>query len=196
MTGLEKILSQISEDAKSSADEIINEGKKKADEIIASAKADAKKQADIIATESESKASDLLKRAESAALLQKRNKMLAFKQDYIGKVLDDICHSLENSPADEYFDNLINLVSIYAKKEDGSMLLNAKDLARLPADFSSRVNSAAGQKIEISDIPCNIDGGFLLVYEGIDVNCSFRAIFEDKADSLRDIAGNVLFPAN
>lgn len=50
MTGLEKIKSQILDEAKAAADSKIAEAKAKADEIVAQAEADAKKISETIAT--------------------------------------------------------------------------------------------------------------------------------------------------
>jgi len=194
MTGLEKILAQISNDAKSSADEMIKDAKAKADKIIEEANAEAAKQAQQILKQGEDKIADIKQRAASSALFEKRNKLLAFKQAYIDKCIGDVLASLESAPDTEYFDNLLTLVSLYAKKEDGVMYLNEKDLARMPRGFTDKATAAAGHHITISETPRPIDSGFLLIYEGIDINCSFRAIFEDKEDNLRDIAGQLLFP--
>lgn len=194
MTGLEKILAQISNDAKSSADEMIKEAQLKADKIIEEANAEAAKQAQQILKQGESKTADIKQRAASSALFEKRNKLLAFKQAYIDSCIGDVRALLENAPDNEYFDHLLSLVSLYANKEDGVMYLNKKDLTRMPQDFAGKATAAAGHRITISDTPRSIDSGFLLIYEGIDINCSFRAIFEDKEDTLRDIAGQILFP--
>ena len=48
--------------------------------------------------------------------------------------------------------------------------------------------------MHISQAPADIESGFLLVYGGMDINCTFRAVFEDAADELRDAAGRLLFP--
>lgn len=194
MTGLEKILAQIGNDAKSSADEMIKDAQAKADKIIEDANAEAAKQAQRLLKQGEGKSADIRQRAASSAHFEKRNKLLAFKQSYIDKCIADVRASLESAPDTEYFENLLSLVSLYAKKENGVMYLNERDLARMPAGFAAKVTAAAGHSITVSDTPRPIDNGFLLIYEGIDINCSFRAIFEDKEDTLRDIAGQILFP--
>ena len=38
-----------------------------------------------------------------------------------------------------------------------------------------------------------IPDGFLLVYGGIDVNCTFASLFEAAGDTLQDLAGGMLF---
>lgn len=74
------------------------------------------------------------------------------------------------------------------------MQLNEKDLARMPQDFSAQLKMAVpGTNITVSNTPCNIPDGFLLVYGGIDVNCTFASLFEAAGDTLQDLAGGMLF---
>ena len=47
--------------------------------------------------------------------------------------------------------------------------------------------------LKCSNTPCNIPDGFLLVYGGIDVNCTFASLFEAVGDTLQDLAGGMLF---
>ena len=89
---------------------------------------------------------------------------------------------------------LARLAQKYAADGDAEMRLNAADLARLPAGFEDRLNKAVGRgHIAVSKTPCDLPDGFLLVYGGIDVNCTFDALFEAEADALQDIAGGLLF---
>ena len=76
------------------------------------------------------------------------------------------------------------------------MQLNAKDLARLPADFRKNVTAIAdakGGSLKLSEEPAKIDGGFLLNYGGVVENGSFEAIFEARADEFKDAVCAVLF---
>ena len=195
MTGLETILSQIAGDAQQEADELLSAARGKAEEILAGAKEEASRQAQAVIRDGEKKAQDIRDRAASAAQLEKRNQMLVFKQQLIRDVIDSARASLEDAPAEEYFRVLLKLVSRFAQSGKGEMRLNARDLARLPAGFEAEVKKAAPQAdLTISQTACGIESGFLLVYGGIDINCTFRAIFEDAYDELRDAAGRLLFP--
>lgn len=198
MSGLDKIISQIDIDAKAQAETVIADAKAKADKIIAKAEADAKTKAETVFSQSETRSADIKERADSAAQLERRNQMLKFKQQYIIDVIDSTRSSLSDLPDDAYFEMLLKLVKKYAQKESATMKLNSRDLARVPADFVKKATEAAGlssgQEITVSNDTCDIDGGFLLIYDGIDINCSFEALFEDAGDELRDCAQKVLFP--
>lgn len=195
MTGLETILSQIDSDARQEAEGLLAAAKGKADEILAAAKEEAAKKAQDILQNGEKKAQDIRERADSAAELARRNAMLTFKQQVIRDAIDKTRSSLEAAPDKEYFAMLLQLVSRFSGEGKGEMRLNSRDLQRLPESFEAELRQAAPQaEITLSKTPCDIENGFLLVYGGIDINCTFRAIFEEADGELRDIAGKLLFP--
>lgn len=196
MTGLDAILKQISDDAQREAAEQLEQAKTEAEKIIAEAKAEAEKAAGEIIAEGEAKAASIRERADSAAQLERRNAMLKFKQQIIREAIESTRESLENADDGEYFDTVLQLVSRFAADGKATMKLNSRDLNRLPADFESRLKTAAPTaEITIDKSPCDIESGFILVYGGIDINCTFKAIFESEEGELRDVVGKLLFPA-
>ncbi len=195
MTGLENILSQIEGDAKQEADELLSAARKKADELLSEAREEAAGKTQAILQEGERKAQDIRARADSAAMLERRNAMLAFKQQVIRDAIDSTRVSLENAPGAEYFELLLQLAARFAGEGKAEMRLNQRDLDRLPPDFEAALRQAVPHgEITVSKTPCDIENGFLLVYGGIDINCTFRAIFEEAEGELRDAAGKLLFP--
>ena len=197
MTGLEAILSQIEGDARQEADDLLTNARAKAEEILAGAKEEAAKKSQDILQEGEKKAQDIRDRADSAAMLARRNAMLAFKQQVIRDAIDSTRVSLENAPDKEYFGMLLQLAARFAGEGKGEMRLNRRDLDRLPGSFEADLKQAVPHAdITVSKEPCDIESGFLLVYGGIDVNCTFRAVFEEADGELRDMMGKILFPAS
>lgn len=194
MTGLETILHAITSEAEAAAAEELEQARQKAGTLLAEAKTEGAKKAQAVLQEGESEAEEIRERAKSAAQLDRRNRMLNFKQQLIQEVIDETRSSLENAPDQKYFQILLQLISRFALPGEGELRLNGRDLARLPADFTSRLMEAAPEsKLSLSGEPCSIESGCLLVYGGIDINCTFRAIFEDAADELRDAVGAILF---
>lgn len=195
MTGLETILSQIDNDARLEADALLSEAKAKAEAISEAARQEAAGKTQEILSAGEEKAQSIRSRAESVAALERRNAMLAFKQREIREAIDFTLASLEALSDKEYFDLLVQLCVRFAGTGKAEMRLNQKDLDRLPAGFEDTLKQALPQgEITVSKKPCNIESGFLLVYGGIDINCTFRAIFEDMEGELRDAVGKILFP--
>lgn len=195
MTGLEKILRQITEEAQEEADRKRAEAQAQADALLDQAKAKAAQAGKDVQAEGERRAQEIRDRATSAAELVRRNAMLAFKQEVIREALEKALAEMENAPAEEYFSLLVELAGKNARPGKAQLCLNQKDLDRLPEDFQSRLKAAAPQaEITVSREPAAIDSGFLLVYDGIDINCTFRALFEDAEGVLRDRLSGLLFP--
>ena len=193
MTGLERILDQILSDANQEAQEQLSAAEQEKNAILAQAKAKADETAAAVLKSGEEKAAVIRERAESAAQMERRNAMLAFKQQMIGATIDRTRASLENAPDDEYFQILL-LVEKFATEGSAQMHLNARDLKRLPADFEARLKEAAPKtEISLSQEPSEIESGFLLTYGGIDINCTFEAIFEGAKAQLRDVVSQTLW---
>ncbi len=195
MTGLESIINQIAGDGQKEASEILAEARTKAGAIAEAAKARGAEKVRAVLKDGERRAQDIRDRAQSAAELEQRNQMLVFKQELIREAVDAAKTSLENAPDEEYFSTLLTLYKRFAQEGRGEMYLNKKDIDRLPDDFLARMRKAVPEaEVTISPKPQKIESGFLLVYGGVDINCTFRAIFEDASDQLRDAAGKLLFP--
>lgn len=195
MTGLESIINQIAGDGQKEAEEVLAEARKKADALSEEAKNKAAEQVRAVLKDGERRAQDIRDRAQSAAELEQRNQMLVFKQQLISEAIESARASLENAPDGEYFDTLLALYKRFAREGRGEMRLNAKDVSRLPDDFLARMRKAVPEaEVVISPKPHPVESGFLLVYGGVDINCTFQAIFEDAYEELRDTAGRLLFP--
>lgn len=194
MTGLESILGQILSDAKKEAEEQLAAAEREKAAILEQAKAEAEEAAAAIIKNGEEKAATIRERAQSAAQMERRNAMLAFKQQIIGETIDQVRASLENAPDEEYFQSLLTLVMQFAKEGSAKMRFNSKDLKRLPADFAARLKEAAPKtEIEISKEPIDLESGFLLTYGDIDINCTFEAIFDGASAQLRDAVSRTLW---
>lgn len=190
MTGLEKIIGQIAEDAKLEADSLLESARQQAGEILAAAEKEAEAQAQALLDAAGREAQDIHARAESAAQLKKRNDMLSFKQELIRETITQAQTQLETAPDGPYFDTLAALFKRFGGSGKGEVRFNQRDLDRLPKDFAEKLG------VKVSPTPCDIDSGFLLTDGGVDVNCSFGAVFEEADSALRDLCGQLLFAAN
>ena len=75
------------------------------------------------------------------------------------------------------------------------MYLNGRDLARLPDDFEDSINSVIYETsaVYVKKEPVDIDNGFILKSDGVEINCSFRAVFDENMDNLKDLLNRELF---
>lgn len=196
MTGLEKIKSQILEEAKAEADDKIAKAKEKATEIISQAEAEAAKIAEAIAHKSDVQVANYKDRVVSSGDLQRRTKILAAKQEVIAEVLDKAYLSLTTMKESEYFAMLLKMLDKYAQPENGEIFFSQTDLERMSAEFEAEVVKTAGDKggsLVISKEGRKIENGFVLAYGGIEENCTLQAMFDAKKDELSDIVQRILF---
>ena len=193
MTGLEKMVSQILEEADASAAVMISDAEKKAAEILGEAGEKADKIRQQREEQSRAKVKSYEERTASAADMKKRTAVLAAKQELIGNVIADACDRVKNLDEEKYFGSMAEK---YLLPREGEICFSKKDLERMPAGFREEIKSLAQKKggvLEISGETRNIDGGFILVYGGIEENCSIDAMFAEKRDELLDQVRKILF---
>lgn len=196
MTGLEKMKSQILDEAKALADSKVAEANRKAEEILEEAKADAEKSVASISQRSDKDVANYRERILSSIDLQKRTKLLAAKQEVIADVLDQSYDRLKTMETGEYFAMLLKLAEKYVLPQEGFIYFSQADLSRMPESFKSDVKKLAemkGGNLTISGEGKNIENGFVLAYGGIEENCTLKAIFDAKRDEFADKIHHILF---
>ena len=196
MAGLEKILGEIKAQADESVRKILDEAESEAKAIRDEAGKEAEDNAARHEREAKKRVEDRMSRKVSAAALKKRQMLLAEKQKLISEVLETAKKSFIEMPDDKYFDAILGMVERNALSEPGQIRFNSKDLERLPRDFASKIENTAfkkGGRLTLSKDAADIDGGFILVYEGIEQNCSISSLFETNAEELSDEIQKILF---
>lgn len=193
MTGLEKIVKQIRDEAQQAADDLIAQAKAQAAQIDAQAKADAQAQADAVAAQADADAQAHLAAAKSTAALATRRAVLAAKQEIISEFLADAQKSLYELPDDQYFALILKMAEKFSLPQNGEIIFSASDLKRLPAGFEASLAKVAKGNLAISQDTRAIEGGFVLVYGGIEENCSIEALFYAAREGLQDKVQEFLF---
>lgn len=194
MAGLDKIIERIKKNSEINCDSILNDAEKQADELRAASEAKSKADVEKIAAETDRKSKEIIDSAHSGSELEEKKEILSAKVEIIDSVIDQVSQTLKDLPDEKYFDAIYKLAGKYARPEDGVMLLSKKDLDRLPADFEKTLNSQLEQgSIEVSKDPRDLDGGFVLSYGGIEINCSFAALIKESEDDIKDELSRILF---
>lgn len=193
MTGLQKIIDQINNDSKISAAKIEEDAKARSAEIINNAKKDGEKMVKHIEENTSWQCADILQRGKSSAALKKKKTILKAKQQIITEVISKALESLYSLNDKEYFDTIYKMIRKNSLKQNGEIAFNQKDIARLPKDFSEKLLENANGKLTLAKQPINIKGGFVLIYGGIEENCSFEAMFASADEKLQDDVHNLLF---
>lgn len=194
MTGLETILQQIAADAQAEADELAAATAAEKAAILAEAKAQAEAAERTAITAGEEQAAQIRERAESAAQMERRNAILACKQGLIHETIEQVKQALADAPDEKYFSVLVALAGKFAAEGKAELRLNQKDLNRLPEDFAEQLKAAAPQaELTVAKEPYDLKNGFLLVYGGIDINCTLDAVFDGAQAELSDAVSRILW---
>ena len=187
MSSGDKILNRISLDCDERISQIGAETNEKCAQIMAQAKLDADKISAEIADRAQSKVKQMQAASKSRCDLETRNAFLKRRREEIDKTYSEIL------PDEDYFE----LIYTFAKKLNGMngvVLLNEKDMNRLPKDFLARLEEC-GVKAELSKTPCDIESGFILKCGDIEENMDFSAILSEKRDAIEDFINQELFKA-
>lgn len=196
MSGLDKMKARILEEAQSSAKEIIDKANAEADAAVQAARESAEAEAAKIMERAEHDAADYGVRVDSSMDMQRKQGLLAAKQEVIGGVLEAAYNAVMNLDDIKYFEMLEKLLEKHALPEAGVICFSAKDLGRMPAGFPEKVKNIAvskGGSLTVSEKPEKMDGGFLLVYGGIEENCTISAVFASRREELSDRVNRLLF---
>lgn len=193
MTGLEKIIEEIRTEASENADKVISKAKEEADVVISDAQEKGRKKADLILENAKKKSQDILSRGDSSANLEKQKAMLVAKQQVINEMLENTLSYMENLEDKEYFSLILKLIEKNSQSQKGEIAFSKKDISRLPDSFMEKVNSVSKGELKLSDNTANIKSGFVLIYGGIEENCSFDAMFRSKHEELTDEISALLF---
>lgn len=200
MTGIEKIKSEILEDAKKQAAEIQNEGTRKALEQKELFEKEAENIYNQILSQAKTEAQKLEDVRIPTAALEGKKLVLKAKNEIIHQVIKDALSNILSLPDEQYYQLISYLIDAHSKPgQKGELLFNQKDLVRLPKLFalkSSIKSYIDGKKLTISKETRDIRGGFVLRYGNIEENCSFEALFAEREEELFDFVNKLLFAHN
>ena len=196
MSGLEKMKSQILDEARHSAETEIKKAEEQAAEMRNRAKADANAEAEKILEKSKADVESFLERAASSCDMYRKKAVLKAKQEVIQEVLQKAYERIQSLDAQSYFEMVEKLLDNYTLAQEGEIYFSKEDLERMPEGFEQKIRQTAvlkGGALTVSKEPRQIDGGFILVYGGIEENCTIKALFEAKREELSDKVHSLLF---
>lgn len=186
MAGLDSIIKQISEDSAKVCDGIAEAAEKKSASIIDEAKKSNAKYRAEQKKKAEQKAATAIKMAESGAALEKKQMLLSTKVSVIDEIIDEALAEMKALPEKEYFEALYALIAKHGLPEAGRIIISEKDRKRLPSDFLDRVNGERNEKLTLSDEARDIEGGCVLAFGDIEINCTFDALVAESRNDIKD----------
>ncbi len=195
MTGLDKISEQILSQSKLNCEKIIKKANDEAKSILIQARTTALKKAEEIVRSAEetAKIKNLIAKGNAESIT--RNRYLDIRNAILNDVLSAAYEEVEKMDDEKYFDMLKKLCLKNVCTGECKMHLNSFDLSRLPSDFEESINSEIYESgaVCVSKEAVDIENGFILNYGDIEINCTLKAVFDEKMDELKDMLNVALF---
>lgn len=196
MSGLDKIVEEIREQAEKEAQEILS----KANEYCDNYMKDMREKVGLEIETYNKKAADeralYEEKTRSGAEFTERNSILKAKQQCINECLNQAKDNICEMSDEKYFVFMEKILRANVQPGDGVMCFGQKDMDRMPEDFEFKIKKIAeeiGGTLKISSEPAGIEDGFILVYDQVEENCTLKALFDANIDKLKDIANRKLF---
>lgn len=196
MRGIEKIAAQIIGEAEEKKAAIYEEIQHKIDELNAKTDEEIKAELERVNDDTLREEGTLEELAGLAAQQKRRQAALSAKQEVIGEIINEAYERLLNLEDEKYFAVIKKMLEDNVLSEKGEIIFSARDRQRMPKDFEDVIKNVAlekGGELVMSDEIRSIDGGFVLVYGGIEENCTFKAMLEASREELHDMVNGKLF---
>lgn len=190
MTSGEKILSEIISDVKEQAAKITARAEAEIKADIADKKLEGEKSAEKILREAENKARVIKDAGAAAAERIARDSLLSLKRELIESAIEAAAETAAGYDDEKYFSCLLKLIAKNRLDKSGEVHISARDLSRDTSGFRERLREYS---LDLSSTPADIDGGFILSYGDILINCAFSALIREKRDELTAALNKRLF---
>ena len=195
MKGIDNIISRLEADAQAEIDTLNAETRAQCDSLLAEyqQKADAEYAARMKA--GKEAAAVHAERVASAADLDARKQMLAFKQELVGGVFDKAAEHLAKLPKEEYVGFLASQAAKAAATGTETLLFNARDAAEYGAAVAAKANALLGEKgkLTVSKETRDISGGIIVKNGDIETNCAIDMLVALRRSDLASQVAEILF---
>lgn len=219
MTGLEKILHRISEDAEEHARATLEAAGKECKAVAEEYAARADRIREESAQRTLRECEEMVSRTRSAAAMTRRNILLEAKAQVLDEAFEAARAEICDTDYGKYRELLIALLSSalleQVKNEKESLAcgdeitpveyyeiaLNQADLARFGKNIlegagrvvERRIGAERMAKLRLCETPAPIDGGLILRYGSVEVNCSLTTLLAGMRQELEERVLAVLF---
>jgi V/A-type H+-transporting ATPase subunit E len=195
MNGIDKIIARLESDTQSEIDALNDETSARCEAIRQAfgEKAQAVYDERIKAGAEECRLQG--ERLASAADMESRKSMLAFKQELVSGVFDAAVERIAALPRAEYVAFLASLAAKAAVYGTEELLFNAKDANEVGRDVAKAANAKLGAKgkLTVSEETRDIPGGVIVRHGDIETNCAIDILVQLQRSDLASRVAEVLF---
>lgn len=198
MKGTEKIIAHIENDAKAQAQAIIDEANRKAEEVRSAGEKAAQEVYDKLIREGKAECEAMLNRKIRMAEMEAKKEVLGAKQERVvetfAKAVSLIC-ALPREEYAELFAKMAAKVSVSGTEEMYFCKNDKDECGQRIADRANELLAAQGKvgKLTVAEGAVNICGGFVLIENGIELNCSAEMLVDRCHKSMVAEVANELF---
>ena len=195
MSGIDKILQEIEEEGRAAADRITQEAGEKIENLRKEILEKAQARCEEIRAQGGRESRGILERGAFGAELLSRRMILEAKQELLAELLRKAQESIYQMENHEYFALIRRIVAKNALPRPGELLLSPEDRERLHDGFEKELAGLLpeGGSLKVSSETRDIRGGCVLLYDGVEENCSIEALFSAGKDEMTDLARSILF---
>ena len=191
MADLKLLTDRLMENKRSEIQVVIQEAEKEAQQLIQTSNESlaAEKQRRQERIQAEQKAQ--YEKDKNALANQKRNQLLAEKQQAITAVFDSTKERMEQLNQEEFQQFLATVLKQYQGKEV-ELVVGGKSRSFVSSQWIEKQNQA-GNNVHLSEEQVSKKAGFVIRHKGIDYNYIFDALVEDTKEDVLPTVSQKLF---
>ncbi|NLK00724.1 MAG: hypothetical protein GX318_05745 [Clostridia bacterium] len=194
----EKISRRIMTDAQARAEELLKEATERAGAVLTAAGEEAAEKKKQVLARTEKEAQERKRRILGMAELDARKEILVAKKEIIEEAFRMARERLVNLEEEAYLDHLHQMLLASIRTGEETVILSPRDKARIPDKFWENLKdelkaSGRAAKISLGEGSADIDGGFILQGENMEINNSFNAILSIQREELEPEMAAMLF---
>ena len=198
MKGTEKIIAHIENDAKAQAQAIIDEANRKAEEVRSAGEKAAQEAYDKLIREGKAECEAMLNRKIRMAEMEAKKEVLGAKQERVVETFAKSVSLICELPREEYaelFAKMAAKVSVSGTEEMYFCKNDKDECGQRIADRANELLAEQGKvgKLTVAEGAVNICGGFVLIENGIELNCSAEMLVDRCHKTMVAEVANVLF---
>ncbi len=198
MNGIEKISARLLSDAEREIAALNEDTEKRCGEILAEFEKKAQAEYQSRMAEGAKAAETRLQRLGSAAEMEAKKAILAFKQEMVAKAFADASEKLANLPKADYIKFLASQAAAAASTGSEELIFNARDKAAVGAEVAEAANALRKEKglpgaLTVSVETRGITGGGIVRQGNIEVNCAVETLVSLRRSELASQVAEILF---
>ena len=193
MEGMERIRESILAEAKAQAESIVKEAEDKVKEMEEQAEKRAGENTQNRLTRAEVEAEEAQKRMLSMAELDLKKQSLEVKQSLIDKAFDKALDRLKNLPEEKYAAMMVSILGNAGITGCEELIVPQKDRERFKKELLKKINDELGFELKLSGETRNMQGGFIVKSNGVEINNSFETLLRMEREKIETQIAEILF---